>query len=474
MNKVVTRFAPSPTGYLHIGGARTALFNWLFARSQGGDFLLRIEDTDKERNNQDAIQPIIDGMAWLGLDHDGAIVFQSDRAARHAKVAEALLASGHAYRCYVPLDELARQRQEAEKSRKTFKFNSPWRDRPTNNLCEELPFVIRMKMPNEGSTIIDDIVQGAVEVPNDTLDDMIIMRANGTPTYMLAAVIDDHDMGVTHVIRGDDHLNNAFRQLPIYRAMGWPEPIYAHLPMILDENGKKLSKRHGAAGLETYRDAGYLSDTIFNYLLRMGWGHGDHEIFSRAEALSLFDLGKVGRAPARIDQKRLDHLNGIYIRDCPTGALRAQLIPMLDLDGAEICVGDAGVEQLIAMAKERSKTIVEMASYINMVLKRPTQAADSVEAIAILMDFNEDMWRKPVTAENIKALAQELAEKRGVKLKHIVAPMRMAIMGASISLPLFETMEIIGGDECQERIHFGITGTKRVESRDRGWVETNT
>src|SRR6478609_4211785 len=327
---VVTRFAPSPTGFLHIGGARTALFNWLYARRFGGKFVLRIEDTDKVRSTQAAIDAILDGMRWLGLDWDGHEYYQSQFWSRHAEVAHKMLERGHAYRCYMSQEELAAQREEAQRQRKPFRIDSPWRD--VNDEQGDKPFVIRLKAPREGETVIEDRVQGRVTVQNAELDDFILLRSDGTPTYMLAVVVDDHDMGVTHVIRGDDHLNNAFRQLAIVRGMGWPESIYAHVPLIHGSDGAKLSKRHGALGVEAYRDElGFLPEAVSNYLLRLGWGHGDDEIISREQAIQWFDLSNVGKSPSRFDFKKLENLNGHYIREADDQRLADLVAPKLAL-----------------------------------------------------------------------------------------------------------------------------------------------
>ncbi|MEH3101150.1 glutamate--tRNA ligase, partial [Sphingomonas adhaesiva] len=311
--RVVTRFAPSPTGFLHIGGARTALFNLLFARHHGGTFLLRIEDTDRARSTQPAIDAILEGMRWLGLDWDGEEVYQFARAERHAEVARAMVEGGYAYRCYLTNEELAAMREEAQAAKKPLRIRSPWRER--TDWPADKPYVVRLRAPGEGATTIHDRVQGEVTVQNAELDDLVLLRSDGTPTYMLAVVVDDHDMGVTHVIRGDDHLNNAFRQLPIYRANGWPEPVYAHIPLIHGPDGAKLSKRHGAVGIEAYRDEmGILPEALGNYLLRLGWGHGDDEIIAREEAIRWFELDSVGKSPSRFDIKKLENLNGHYIR----------------------------------------------------------------------------------------------------------------------------------------------------------------
>ncbi|MFL6740298.1 MAG: glutamate--tRNA ligase, partial [Sphingomicrobium sp.] len=327
---VVTRFAPSPTGFLHIGGARTALFNWLYARHHGGKFLLRIEDTDKARSTSEAIDAILDGMRWLGLNWDGHEYYQSQFWARHAEVAHKMLNRGHAYRCWMTQEELAAQRELAAKERRPFRINSPWRDRTGEGQGEP---VIRLKAPRDGETVIDDRVQGRVTVQNAEIDDFVLLRSDGTPTYMLAVVVDDHDMGITHVIRGDDHLNNAFRQLGIIRAMGWPEPTYAHVPLIHGPDGAKLSKRHGALGVDAYRDElGMLPEAVSNYLLRLGWGHGDDEIISSSQAVEWFDLDHVGKSPSRFDFKKLENLNGHYIREADDERLAALLAPRLGLD----------------------------------------------------------------------------------------------------------------------------------------------
>src|SRR3954470_732924 len=326
---VVTRFAPSPTGFLHIGNARTGLFSWLYARHHGGKALLRIEDTDKARSTQAAIDVILDGLTWLGIDWDGDAVFQSHRVARHAEGAQELLAKGQAYRCYMSQAELAASRAAAEAARRPFRLESPWRDCSPEAAAPDAPYVLRLKAPREGETAIDDLVQGRVTVRNSELDDMVLLRSDGTPTYMLAVVVDDHDMGVTHVIRGDDHLNNAFRQLGIVKAMGWPEPVYAHVPLIHGQDGAKMSKRHGATGVMDYDRMGFLPEALSNYLLRLGWDHGNDEIIGRDEALRWFDLDSVGRSPSRFDMKKLDNLNGHYIREADDGRLAGLVAPRL-------------------------------------------------------------------------------------------------------------------------------------------------
>ncbi len=353
---VVTRFAPSPTGFLHIGGARTALFNWLFARHHGGKFLLRIEDTDKARSTNAAIAAILDGMNWLGLDWDGHEYYQSQFWSRHADIAHRLLERGAAYRCYMTQEDLAAQREAAQRERKPFRIDSPWREVAESQ--GDKPFVIRLKAPREGETVIDDQVQGRVTVQNAELDDFILLRSDGTPTYMLAVVVDDHDMGVTHVIRGDDHLNNAFRQLAIIRAMDWPEPTYAHVPLIHGADGAKLSKRHGALGVDSYRDElGLLPEAVVNYLLRLGWGHGDDEIISREQAVEWFDLAHVGKSPSRFDFKKLENLNGHYIREAGDERLAELVAPRLGLTDEQKSVLLRAMPEL----KARAHTVDQLA-----------------------------------------------------------------------------------------------------------------
>ncbi len=343
--EVVTRFAPSPTGFLHIGGARTALFSWLYARHHGGRFLLRIEDTDKARSTQAAIDAIIEGMRWLGLDWDGHEYYQSQFAARHAEVANELLARGHAYRCYMSAEELSAQRERAQAEKRPYRVESPWRD--LGDEAGDAPFVLRLKAPREGETVIEDRVQGRVVVKNAELDDMVLLRSDGSPTYMLAVVVDDHDMGVTHVIRGDDHLNNAFRQLGIIRGMGWPEPVYAHVPLIHGPDGAKMSKRHGATGVMDYDALGFLPEALSNYLLRLGWGHGDDEIISRDDAVRWFDLDQVGKSPSRFDTKKLENLNGHYIREADDGRLASLIAPRI----GTLIGRDLGTEEVALLVR---------------------------------------------------------------------------------------------------------------------------
>ena len=425
---VVTRFAPSPTGFLHIGGARTALFNWLFARHHGGKFLLRIEDTDKARSTTEAIDAILDGMRWLGLDWDGHEYYQSQFWARHAEVAHRLLERGHAYRCYMTQSELAAQREEAQRERRPFRINSPWRD--LSDEQGDKPFVIRLKAPREGEAVIDDRVQGRVTVQNAELDDFVLLRSDGTPTYMLAVVVDDHDMGVTHVIRGDDHLNNAFRQLAIIRAMGWPEPVYAHVPLIHGPDGAKLSKRHGALGVDAYRDElGLLPEAVRNYLLRLGWGHGDDEIISREQATEWFDLDHVGKSPSRFDFKKLENLNGHYIREADDQRLADLIAPKLGISDEQKALLVKAMPEL----KPRANTLLQLADGARFLFaSRPLDLDDAAgelltpEARELLHRTND----KPGALANwdgpsLEAAIREVAEERGVKLGN--SPSRFAL-----------------------------------------------
>ena len=368
---VVTRFAPSPTGFLHIGGARTALFNWLFARHHGGKYLLRIEDTDRARSTEAAIGAIFDGLRWLGLDGDEPATFQFARSERHAQVASELLAAGAAYRCYLTPEQLAERRAAAQAERRPFRIESEWRDADPAAASDGAPFVVRIKAPREGETAIDDLVQGRVTVANAELDDFVVLRSDGTPTYMLAVVVDDHDMGITHVIRGDDHLNNAFRQLAIIRAMdaaigGWPDPIYAHVPLIHGADGAKLSKRHGALGVDAYRDElGILPEALFNYLLRLGWGHGDDEIIARQQAIAWFDIAHVGKSPSRFDLARLQNLNGHYLREADDERLARLVAPRLA--GARIEL----LTRAMPVLKTRAKDLDELVDGAQIPVRRP-------------------------------------------------------------------------------------------------------
>ena len=361
---VVVRFAPSPTGFLHIGGARTALFNWLYARHSSGLFRLRIEDTDRARSTEAATRAILEGLSWLGLDWDGEVVHQFARAPRHAEVARALLASGHAYPCYCTPAELAERREKARAEGRTLGYDRRCRERDPRTVPAEIPPVIRLKAPESGETVIEDLVQGTVRVGNEQLDDMVLLRADGTPVYMLSVVVDDHDMGISHIIRGDDHLTNAFRQTQLYRAMDWQTPQFAHIPLIHGPDGAKLSKRHGALGVEAYREMGYLPEALDNYLLRLGWAHGDDEIISRAQAIEWFDIKNVGRSPARFDFAKLDSLNAHYLRQCDNRHLVELLRPFLEklLGRAPDADGEVRLARGMDGLKQRAKTLKELAA----------------------------------------------------------------------------------------------------------------
>ena len=460
---VVTRFAPSPTGFLHIGGARTALFNYLFARHHGGKFLLRIEDTDRARSTGAAIAAILDGMDWLGLTPDEPPVMQFERAARHAEVAYELLANGHAYKCFATAEELEAMRAEQRAAKLPMRYDGRWRDRSPDEAAPGAPFVVRMRAPKDGSTTIEDRVQGNVTVANAELDDMVLLRSDGTPTYMLAVVVDDHDMGVTHVIRGDDHLNNAFRQLALIRAMGWEEPVYAHVPLIHGADGAKLSKRHGALGVDAYRDElGMLPEAVENYLLRLGWGHGDEEFIDRTRAVEIFDLAGVGRGPARFDFKKLENVNGHYLRLADDSRLVALVTPRIaELLGRPIDAREAGLlSALMHDLKPRAKDLNELAAATIFLFRSRPLAMD--ERAAKLLDLAPDdilqaareaigalgMW----SAEALEVAVKSLAEARGIGLGKVAQPLRAAVTGTNVSPGLFEVLAVLGRDETLGRI----------------------
>ncbi|MEH3047681.1 glutamate--tRNA ligase [Sphingomonas adhaesiva] len=454
---VVTRFAPSPTGFLHIGGARTALFNLLFARHHGGTFLLRIEDTDRARSTQPAIDAILDGMRWLGLDWDGEEVYQFARAERHAEVARAMVESGHAYRCYLTQEELEAMRAEAQAAKKPLRIRSPWRERA--DWPADKPYVVRLRAPTEGATTIHDRVQGEVTVQNAELDDLVLLRSDGTPTYMLAVVVDDHDMGVTHVIRGDDHLNNAFRQLPIYRANGWPEPVYAHIPLIHGPDGAKLSKRHGAVGIEAYRDEmGILPEALGNYLLRLGWGHGDDEIIAREDAIRWFDLDAVGKSPSRFDLKKLENLNGHYIRASDDARLADLVAARLEFDHDDTRRSILG--EAMPALKPRAANLNELADGSAFLFATRPLAVDEAaapllagEAPALLARLHSALdavhnW----DTENTEAAVRQVAEDASVKLGQVAQPLRVALTGRKTSPGIFDVLVLLGREESLARI----------------------
>lgn len=464
---VVTRFAPSPTGFLHIGGARTALFNWLYARRFGGRMLLRIEDTDRERSTQAAIDAILDGMRWLGLDWDGEVIYQFARAERHREVAESLLASGNAYHCYASAEELAQMRETARAEGRAPRYDGRWRDRDPSEAPPGVKPVIRLRAPTEGETVVEDAVQGRVTWANRDLDDLVLLRSDGTPTYMLAVVVDDHDMGVTQVIRGDDHLTNAARQSQIYRALGWDVPAMAHIPLIHGADGAKLSKRHGALGVEEYRDRGYLPAALRNYLVRLGWSHGDQEVFSTEEMIAAFDLKAIGRSAARFDFTKLESLNGLYIRGSADSVLVDAIDVILPARGPErglptSLTTDLREKLLSAMPglKERAKTLVELLdSAYYLYASRPLAldakaegllAGEAPERLRALLPALEALseW----SAATTEAAVRGFAESQGVKLGQVAQPLRAALTGRATSPPVFDVMAVLGRDEALARL----------------------
>lgn len=470
---VVVRFAPSPTGYLHIGGARTALFNWLFARHHGGRFLLRIEDTDRERSTTAAIDAIFESLRWLGLNWDAEPVFQFTRAERHAEVARKLVEEGRAYYCYCSPQELEAMREAARVKGLPPRYNGYWRDRPASDAPEGVAPVIRFKAPPTGRTSIEDLVQGEVVVDNAQMDDMVLLRADGTPTYMLSVVVDDHDMGITHVIRGDDHLTNAFRQYHLYRACGWEPPHFAHIPLIHGPDGAKLSKRYGAVGADQYKAMGFLPEAMVNYLVRLGWAHGDDEVFTREQATEWFDIGDVGKSPARFDVVKLTNLNGHYLRATPNARLLEELSPFL----SPHCIGlteaekEAGMVRILSGMdglKERAKTLVELAEKAAFYLKAPdfdsanaqhtltdTKGARVHEkATKFLMATHQALGTITPPAEGavIEQALRTASEAAGAKLGDFIYPLRIALTGAIVSPSIFEIVQVLGLTETSKRI----------------------
>jgi glutamyl-tRNA synthetase len=464
---IVTRFAPSPTGFLHIGGARTALFNWLYARGRGGRMLLRIEDTDRERSTQAAIDAILDGLSWLGLDWDGETVYQFSRSARHREVAETLLRAGRAYRCYASPEELAEMREKARREGRAKLYDGRWRDRDPSEAPPGVKPVIRLEAPLTGETAIEDQVQGRVVWRNENLDDLVLLRSDGTPTYMLAVVVDDHDMGVTHVIRGDDHLTNAARQTQIYQALGWTVPAMAHIPLIHGPDGSKLSKRHGALGVDAYRAMGYLPAAVRNYLVRLGWSHGDQEIFSTEEMIAAFDLPQIGRSPARFDFAKLESLNAHYIRQAADADLLGKLERVLPhvAGGPELAAKltpQLRGKLLAAMAglKERAKTLLELVDGARFIFAdRPLALDDkasgllTVEARQLLGDLSADLHAvEPWSAETTEQAVRTFAERNGLKLGSVAQPLRAALTGRTTSPPIFDVLAVLGKSESLGRL----------------------
>jgi glutamyl-tRNA synthetase len=464
---VVTRFAPSPTGFLHIGGARTALFNWLYARGRGGKMLLRIEDTDRERSTKAAIDAILDGLTWLGIDWDGEAIYQYSRAARHREVAEAMLAAGNAYYCYATPDELKDMREKARAEGRSKLYDGRWRDRDPSDAPPDVKPVIRLKAPLTGETVIEDQVQGRVAWQNENLDDLVLLRSDGSPTYMLAVVVDDHDMGVTHIIRGDDHLTNAARQKQIYDALGWPVPVMSHIPLIHGPDGAKLSKRHGALGVDAYRAMGYLPIAMRNYLVRLGWAHGDQEIFSTDEMIKAFDLPQIGRSPARFDFARLESLNGHYIRQSSDADLLVALEQVLPhIQGGPELASKLTPElrgKLVAAMpglKERAKTLVELVDAARYIFAdRPLALDDkaagllTAEARSLLGEISHELKQvEPWTVEATEQAVRAFAERRGIKLGGVAQPLRAALNGRTTSPPIFDVLAVLGKSESLSRL----------------------
>jgi glutamyl-tRNA synthetase len=457
---IVTRFAPSPTGFLHIGGARTALFNWLYARGRGGKFLLRIEDTDRARSTPEATEAILRGLTWLGLDWDGEAVSQFDRADRHAEVAHQMLARGAAYKCFATQDQIEAFREAARAEGRSTLYQSPWRDAdPATH--PDAPHVIRLKAPRDGQTVIEDAVQGRVTFGNDQLDDMVCLRSDGTPTYMLAVVVDDHDMGVTHVIRGDDHLNNAARQTQVYQAMGWPVPVWAHIPLIHGEDGKKLSKRHGALGVEDYQRMGYPAAALRNYLARLGWSHGDDEFFDDAQAQGWFDLTGINRAPARLDLKKLDHLTGLHFSAMDDAALLHELDQYLAVTGAAplTAAQRAGLARALPLVKDRARNFGQILEKAHFILAERPLVPDAKAAAAlddvfrgILRELTPQLQTDSWERDRLEAIVTATAQAQGLGLGKLAPGLRAALAGRTVSPSVFDMMLVLGRDETLARL----------------------
>lgn len=460
---VITRFAPSPTGYLHIGGARTALFNWLFARHHGGKFLLRIEDTDRARSTQDAIDAIMDGMDWLGLNWDDEVTYQFSRSERHAEVAKQMVEAGHAYYCYTSQEELEAMRAELAEKKLPFKYDGRWRDRDASEAPEGVKPVVRLKAPQTGEILVPDMVQGDVRFAAEQLDDMVLLRSDGTPTYMLAVVVDDHDMNVSHIIRGDDHLTNAARQTLIYNAMGWDIPKFAHIPLIHGPDGAKLSKRHGALGIEAYRDMGYLPEALRNYLLRLGWAHGDDEIISTQQAIEWFGTEGIGKSPARLDFAKMENLNGHYIREADNIRLTELVIPFIESQTGHSVdeLGKARLQHGMEGLKQRAKTLIELADMAKLyVLPRPLPFDEKATKVlkedggnALVADMlplfeQATEWK----AEPLQDIARQYSEDKETKLGKVAQPLRAGLSGRTVSPSVFEMMEVLGKEESLARL----------------------
>jgi glutamyl-tRNA synthetase len=469
---VVTRFAPSPTGYLHIGGARTALFNWAYARGKNGKMLLRIEDTDRERSTDAAVTAILDGLTWLGLTWDGEAVSQAARAERHQEVAQALLKRGRAYYCFCTPEELAAMREKAEAEKRPIRYDGTWRDRDPSTAPEGVKPVIRFKSPQTGETVINDHAQGRVVIPNKDLDDLIILRSDGNPTYNLSVVVDDHDMGVTHIIRGVDHLTNTARQSQIYMAMDWTVPSMTHVPLIHGPDGAKLSKRHGALGVEAYRAMGYLPEALRNYLARLGWSHGDDEIFSTEQLVEWFDLDGIGKSAARFDFAKLENLNGHYIRQTADDVLLKHFmafLPHVERGSEMLAALDTGMQAKLLKAmpglKERAKTLVELkTSVAYLFAQRPLAMDEKAKALldhegkAALSGVRSVLMSAPNWAgAELEAAVKAHAETAGLKLGKLAQPLRAALTGTSTSPGIFDVLEVLGRDEALARISDQLT-----------------
>ena len=460
--KPVLRFAPSPTGYLHIGGARTALFNWLYARHTGGKFLLRIEDTDRERSTPEAVGAIFNGLTWLGLIWDDEPLFQFARADRHRAVTQELLTRGLAYRCYATPQELEQMRAEQKARGISVRYDGRWRNRQPGPEQNGMPHVIRLKAPQTGETVVEDRVQGTVRWSNEQLDDMVLLRSDGTPTYMLAVVVDDYDMGVTHVIRGVDHLNNAARQIQIIRAMGWPEPVYAHVPLIHGPDGAKLSKRHGALSVEAYRDMGYLPDAMRNYLLRLGWSHGDDEIIPTEKATDWFDLDGIGRSAARFDLKKLDSINGHYIREMSDGALADETITFAErrMPGRSFDAKARGrLTAIMPLLKTRAKTLVELLDKSEFLFISGPPPLDTAASAVLKPETRKRLAGLARLLEesawdllSLEATTRAFAEKEGIALGDVAQPLRAVLTGRTASPPVFDILAVLGREEALTRI----------------------
>lgn len=458
MQQVVTRFAPSPTGYLHIGGARTALFNWLYARHFGGKFLLRIEDTDRERSTQDAIDKIIEGLKWLNLDWDDEVIYQFSRAPIHAKVAMDLVKKGKAYFCYCTQEELEKMRAEAVAAGKSPKYTGVWRDRSHEEAPAGIKPVVRLKADHTGRTDLHDMVQGVVSVDNSEIDDFILLRSDGTPTYMLSVVVDDHDMGITHVIRGDDHLTNTFRQMQIYQACGWECPTFAHIPLIHGPDGAKLSKRHGALGVENYKDMGYLWETLCNYLLRLGWSHGDDEIMSMKDAIAWFDGTSIGKSPSRLDFMKFTNLNAHYIRESEDDRLVEEIKPIIEKE-VNRDLSDSEKQRLLKGMpglKQRAKLITDLAksAYIYLDGFSPNQLLESSELLNSSIEElrNAEVWEH----DCLEQILRNLADIRQLKFGEVAKVIRLALTNMSVSPSIFDIMLVLGKDETMRRLTLAV------------------